>query len=105
MKNFIKIHTVFKSENDRTIPRLAQIYENKNILKDFIFSIVDTYSLITAFSKKRILLKPNWVKHNSKPNDEICLRTHENFILSILEIILSLNPSSIVIGDAPIQGC
>ncbi|MBK7107885.1 MAG: DUF362 domain-containing protein [Bacteroidetes bacterium] len=52
-----------------------------------------------------MLLKPNWVKHNYRPSDEFCLCTNTNFILAILELVLSKQPASVVIGDAPIQGC
>jgi len=54
---------------------------------------------------KKIFLKPNWVKHSAIPSDEICLRTHDNFVLAFLENILCFNPSQVTIGDAPIQGC
>ena len=54
---------------------------------------------------KKILLKPNWVLHNQKAKDEICMRTHDSFLLATLEILLEMNPSEIVLGDAPVQGC
>ncbi len=50
-------------------------------------------------------MKPNWVIHNKNKNDEFCLRTHDNFLLAALVVILSKKPASVLIGDAPIQGC
>jgi uncharacterized protein (DUF362 family) len=54
---------------------------------------------------KKVLLKPNWVKHSSNNDDEICLRTNDNFLIAILELILEKKPAAVMIGDAPIQGC
>ncbi len=51
------------------------------------------------------MLKPNWVKHSRNPEDEICLRTHDNFVLAVTKVILTMEPSLLIIGDAPIQGC
>jgi hypothetical protein len=51
------------------------------------------------------LFKPNWVKHSITPDDEVCLKTHDKFIIAALNVILILGPSEILIGDAPIQGC
>lgn len=106
MKNFIKIETLFTEELDRKVADLSKIYVNKKFLKEKIESVgngfLDNKNIIGG---KRILLKPNWVTHNRKPIDELCLRTHDSFILASLEVILENKPASIVIGDAPIQGC
>ena len=45
------------------------------------------------------------MRHSVKEHDEICLRTHDNFILAALEVILAKFPAHVVIGDAPVQGC
>jgi len=52
---------------------------------------------------KNILIKPNWVKHSSVPEDEFCLITNDKFLIAALESLLKMNPAKIVIGDAPIQ--
>jgi uncharacterized protein (DUF362 family) len=54
---------------------------------------------------KRVLIKPNLVKHSIRTDDELCLRTHDNFIIAALTAILKAGPSDVIIGDAPIQGC
>lgn len=54
----------------------------------------------------RVLIKPNWVNHvNASGHGEECLVTHTSVIEAILTYVLKAKPSSVVIGDAPIQGC
>jgi len=103
---FVKIEKLFSEEHERTITRLSKLYDNKALLKEKIRivgkGVLDNPTIIRS---KKILLKPNWVTHNRKEDDEICLRTHDNFLIAAVEIILESKPSSIIIGDAPIQGC
>jgi len=103
---FVKIETLFCEKSGRTIENLRQVYSNKVLLKEKIRKIgkgfLDNDSMIR---NKRILLKPNWVLHNRKEDDEMCLRTNDSFVLAALEVILEQQPARIVIGDAPIQGC
>ncbi|MBN1187819.1 MAG: DUF362 domain-containing protein [Bacteroidales bacterium] len=103
---FVNIVTVFSNSAERNISHLSMIYENKSLLKKKILSagrgILDNAEIIT---KKKILIKPNWVWHNHNQKDEICLRTHHQFLLATVEIVAEKKPASIVIGDAPIQGC
>jgi uncharacterized protein (DUF362 family) len=104
--DFVNIETVFSSPGERTIDYLSTVYENKNLLIEKIRlagkGILDNPAI---FRGKKILVKPNWVWHNHKPDDEICLRTHHRFLLAAVEIIAEMKPASILIGDAPIQGC
>ena len=54
----------------------------------------------------RVLLKPNWVlhqNHSGAGND--CLITHVSVIEAVLRYALLARPATIVIGDAPVQGC
>lgn len=106
MKNFVNIISIYKNEQDRNIDYLSSLYDDNSKLKKNIKEvgkcILDKENIIKG---KRILLKPNWVMHNHKSDDEICLRTHEKFILATLDVILEQQPASIVIGDAPIQSC
>lgn len=106
MNGFVRIKTMFRSEGDRNIKKLSEIYNQKRELKQVIKKILGN-DLLTKNSiiNKKILLKPNWVLHNRKHEDNICLRTHENFILAALEVLLEEKPDKITIGDAPIQGC
>ncbi len=106
MNGFVRIITMFTSEKDRNIETLSEKYYQKSDLMQVIKSIVEN-DLLTrnSIKNKKILLKPNWVLHNRKQEDNICLRTHENFILAALELLLKEKPEKITIGDAPIQGC
>lgn len=55
---------------------------------------------------KRVLLKPNWVLHrNMSGAGTDCLLTHPSIIEAVLEYALLARPASLVIGDAPVQGC
>jgi len=106
MKDFAKIKTLFSSREDRTIEKLSKIYSNTNVLTSAIHELIDDELLINNYLKdKKILLKPNWVRHSLQPQDEICLRTNNNFLLSLIHILLEQKPDSIIIGDAPLQGC
>jgi uncharacterized protein (DUF362 family) len=54
----------------------------------------------------RVLLKPNWVLHQNRSGGNMdCLVTHTAMIEAILPYVVLAQPASIVIGDAPIQGC
>jgi len=78
-------------------------YEN---LKDYLFDIFKKTGVFKDIGPgKKLLLKPNWVYHNTNKNDELCLTTNPNFILAVLEFVLQLKPSFVVIGDSPIQSC
>jgi len=106
MKDFLKIKTVFENDSKRTIEELSKRYAEKKQLQKVISGLVYDSLLKGDFLKgKKILLKPNWVRHSIHPNDDLCLRTNDCFLLSFLELLLQSSPQSILIGDAPIQGC
>jgi uncharacterized protein (DUF362 family) len=105
MHSFLNIVTLFNGSGDRTIGGLSSVYDNIVKLEDVIRASFRTNLTKTQINDKKVLLKPNWVKHSAKINDEICLRTNDNFVLATLKVILEMNPSEVVIGDAPIQGC
>lgn len=104
-KGFVNIKSVFSNPEERTLNSLSEIYNNSKKLVSLITNVVSDYLKDEDIRGKRVLLKPNWVRHSVKEHDEICLRTHDNFILAALEVILEKSPSHVVIGDAPVQGC
>jgi uncharacterized protein (DUF362 family) len=55
----------------------------------------------------KVVIKPNLVFHqNQKTGEDLeCLVTHAHTIAAVLKIVERSEPSSIVIGDAPIQSC
>ena len=105
MLPFVDIKTVYHSPLERNFDFLSKVYENTSFLFDAITSMVEGNMDEKDILNKRILLKPNWVLHNRKANDAYCLCTHENIILVLTEVLLKKQPSSIIIGDAPVQGC
>ncbi|MGB4655063.1 MAG: DUF362 domain-containing protein [Bacteroidales bacterium] len=105
MKSFVDIIPFWKKEEDRIIEKLSLVYDDHDLLYKNIKSLIVKHIDIDNIKNKNILLKPNWVKHNQKETDKICLCTHESFILTTLEVLLELKPKSVLIGDAPIQGC
>ena len=105
MKNFLDVHFFFNSTKNRTIHELASVYEQTKELLEALENITHNHLNSDNIKNKSILLKPNWVKENKRAEDEICLRTHNNFTLAALKLVLKLNPSNVVIGDAPIQRC
>lgn len=103
---FVNIESLFNNEQERNISSLAQVYEQPELLKEKIRKITKGFlDSNDTIAKKKILLKPNWVTHNRKEDDEICLRTNDNLLLAFIEIILDYRPAKITIGDAPLQGC
>jgi uncharacterized protein (DUF362 family) len=54
----------------------------------------------------KVLVKPNWVLHeNQGPWGIEPLVTHASVVKTIVEELLRGQPSSVSVGDAPIQGC
>lgn len=102
---FLNIQTVFKNEKERTVENLRTFYNDQHGLLNIIANLSKEVFTEESIKGKRILLKPNWVKHSSVSEDNICLRTHDGFLLAVLEFILRKKPSYVLIGDAPIQGC
>ncbi|MBL0356324.1 MAG: DUF362 domain-containing protein [Chitinophagaceae bacterium] len=102
---FVKIQTLFSEKTERTVAALQKLYADHEFLlavtRDLSAGVLEESSL----KGKRILLKPNWVKHTFNPQDHLCLCTHDNFLVAVLELVLSKKPASVIIGDAPIQGC
>jgi len=105
MNSFVDIKTAYRDRVDRNIQFLSSVYHNRSDLLQMIKSLIDSNINEEEINNKKVLLKPNWVKHNQQIQDEVCLRTNENFIMCVIEVILSKKPKSIIIGDAPIQGC
>lgn len=54
----------------------------------------------------RIVVKPNWVMdRNAGSGGMDCLVTHPAVLRAVLDYVLKAKPSSVVVGDAPIQDC
>lgn len=102
---FVDIHSVYHQSAERSPEYLSALYQDKPKLLALITKTVDAHIDKNSITGKRILLKPNWVLHNRKQSDELCMRTHDNFVLTALEYFLKFNPKKVTIGDAPIQGC
>lgn len=101
--NFVRIKTFFTSDVDRTVEELAKIYKDSSLqhnIKDILGE-----SFLQEINGKNILINPNWVMHSLTETDDICLRTHENILLSTIEVILEQSPKKIIVGDAPINVC
>lgn len=104
MNGFVNIRTLYASAGDRNIDYLEKLYQDRNELKEVISSLTVEQLNENSIKGKKVLLKPNWVKHSSNATDDLCLRTHDQFLLAALEVILDKKPSVVTIGDAPIQG-
>jgi len=54
----------------------------------------------------RIVIKPNWVLHANEGTGGLdCLYTHASVMRPIIDYALKAKPSSLIIGDAPVQVC
>ncbi|MFN7653055.1 MAG: DUF362 domain-containing protein [Cyclobacteriaceae bacterium] len=104
MNGFVTISTVY-DQDKRSTEELGRLYDDSNFLKNELRKIIEGRLTKENVFGKKIFLKPNWVNHDRQQTDTICLRTHNNFLLAFVEVVCELTPCSIVIGDAPIQGC
>lgn len=105
MKNFVSIKTVFSSPEERTVKDLSKVYTDKSKLSAIVHRLMAAHVDETDLVGKSILLKPNWVRHELKESDYVCLRTNDNLLLCILEEVLKSKPSKVLVADAPVQGC
>jgi len=54
----------------------------------------------------KVVIKPNWVNHHNHSGHGLdCLVTHTSVIEAILLYVAKASPQSIIVCDAPIQGC
>lgn len=104
-EGFVNIKTVFGDKTERTVEALQLLYNDHPYLRSVVESLSDKVLTEENISGKSILLKPNWVKQSYQSFDNICLYTNDHFLLAVLELVLSKKPATVVIGDAPIQGC
>lgn len=99
---YTKLEVLYNSVNERTYTNLQNFYE-EDVLTERVKTLFEnTFDKIEG---KRILIKPNWVKHLKVDTDKWCLCTNENLIYVAVKFLLTRKPSKIIIGDAPIQGC
>ncbi len=105
MNCFLHIEPVFNESLDRSISSLKTIYDDNEKLESIIKNLFQREIRASQIKNKRVLLKPNWVMHSKSELDDICLRTNDNFVLATLKVVLEMKPLSVIIGDAPIQGC
>lgn len=104
--DFVNLCTVFSDESEREFRFLESQYDNLSLLKDKILKVANGFLNNNHFVHgKKILLKPNWVRHAKTSSDKFSLVTQNNFIRVTLEIILEHKPKQVVLGDAPIQSC
>lgn len=105
MANFVDIEMVYDSIEERNLDYLAKIYADITRMRSIIHRMISEHFAVSDIAGKSVLLKPNWVRHELKESDYLCLRTNDNLLLCILEEILMLSPSKVLIADAPVQGC
>lgn len=55
--------------------------------------------------ERRILLKPNWVRHYNSVGSIECMITHPSVVRCLLDYCVIAKAKEIVLGDAPVQGC
>ena len=102
---FVNIQSLFTTRESRQLPALKKLYDDRKLLIDNISKVAGANLNEASIRDKKILLKPNWVRHSKITEDEFCLRTHDSFLLAALEFVLQFLPKEVVIGDAPVQGC
>ena len=105
-KGFVNILTAYSDrDKELNIDYLSSIYADREKINHLVHNLLEGKIERDIIEGKSVLLKPNWVKHNVNNWDEICLCTHEHFILAVLEEILSYKPSKVLLADAPVNVC
>ena len=104
---FVAIHRFFENAESRTLNNTAACYEDYEGLLNAISDLLTDCLPDDAVRGKRVLLKPNWVRHRdvNNPDDAICLRTNDNFLLAAIEAVLRRGPRALTVAEAPIQMC
>jgi len=105
LNSFVKIETLYNDAADRSVSNLSRLYKNHVFLVAKVSSLLSNTLTKKEIKGKKVLLKPNWVRHSANESDELCMRTHDSILLAVLDIMLQHEPLSVLIGDAPIQGC
>jgi uncharacterized protein (DUF362 family) len=103
-KKFLDIIKKPSEDKSCSIDELREYYHSEDLIKD-LNSLICNRIPCSQIQGKKILIKPNWVRHEILPDDEFCLRTHDSFVIAVLKIILEMRPAEVLIADAPIQGC
>lgn len=103
-KKFLDIIKKPSEDKSCSIDELREYYHSEDLIKD-LSSLICNRIPCSQIQGKKILIKPNWVRHEILPDDEFCLRTHDSFVIAVLKIILEMRPAEVLIADAPIQGC
>lgn len=101
--NFVRIVSLFDGERARSLETLARCYDDFPQLLRTVEELFSGELTRNKVQGKKILLKPNWVRHSLQPADELCLRTSDSVLLAALESVLKMQPAKVIVGDAPIQ--
>ncbi|MBK9042497.1 MAG: hypothetical protein IPN97_04640, partial [Saprospiraceae bacterium] len=70
---FVNISQTFEDDSDRNLESLSSIYDKLDELVKVIKDVTKEHLTTEKIKGKKILLKPNWVRHNVATNDVICL--------------------------------
>jgi uncharacterized protein (DUF362 family) len=102
----------FALENSDRSPATPVLTSLRRLLESAGFdaanSVSDSWNPLGEIIREgdRVLIKPNWVTHeNAAGSGQECLITHTAVLEAILHYVALSRPRSVVIGDAPIQGC
>lgn len=92
------------SEHNPVFALVRQLFHDLGLDKEHFGT--RSWNPVGALVKEHatILLKPNWVLHDSLHGTE-CLVTHPSIIHAVLPYVLLAKPSRVIIGDAPLQYC
>lgn len=101
--SFVDVKVLYS--DNRSLEFLGSLYSDENLLLRTVRDLICNHISEDAINGKKILIKPNWVRHEICEQDKVCLCTHDSIIISLLQVLLQFKPTSILVGDAPIQGC
>lgn len=103
-ENFLHISKLACNDLTCNLDELKALYKSPTLIK-YVSELIWENIKRDQIKDKNVLLKPNWVYHSTRPSDDFCMRTNDSFLLAVLDVIVEMKPSSIIIGDAPVQGC
>lgn len=102
---FVKLVSFYNEKISRSVEGLSSVYNECMLLEDKILQLTNESLNFSSISGKKVLLKPNWVRHQVLDTDRYCLTTEEAVLIALVNVLVKYDPARITIGDAPIQGC
>jgi hypothetical protein len=91
-ERFVEISSLIENKYHRNIEELSKVYNDKTVLYQYIKPLVTSNIEYSDIHDKKVLVKPNWLRHALLDTDDFCLCTNNNFIyINICFILINIS--------------